>query len=399
MSTRLKPRATRNRTACSVCGGTGLDKVMDLPNLPLTGLFSEEAPIGKAPVYDQSLLVCRACGHGQLAERLSPADVYDRTYSFRTSHSATARAGTDFFLRFLDKVTGQRRFRCILDLGCNDLYLLGRLEGRATHRVGIDPIWAGREGDVPDKSLRIFGSTVENVDLGTLPEKPDLIVSRHTLEHIEDPVKVLEQLLSSAADDALLVFEVPGFDVLVRRLRFDHVFHQHLQYFNLSSFQSLIGRVGAGYREYDENYHDWGALVVAFTKAPSGSEKPVQRPFDAARIRRHYGMFQQQLKTTADLLGGFSGDTYGYGAAQMLPVLAYHLGTDLSFLKAVLDDDTEKQGLYYQNLPLKIESPSIVKHWEDVNVLLTAVDNSKPILTRVLQERRPKHLVHPFHIV
>jgi len=32
-------------------------------------------------------------------------------------------------------------------------------------------------------------------------------------------------------------------------------------------------------------------------------------------------------------------DVLGYGAAQMLPVLDYHLGGDLRRLAAVLDDD------------------------------------------------------------
>ena len=29
---------------------------------------------------------------------------------------------------------------------------------------------------------------------------------------------------------------------------------------------------------------------------------------------------------------------YGFGAAQMLPVLAHHMGSDLSFLEAILDE-------------------------------------------------------------
>lgn len=398
----ISPEAivVRTATRCAVCAGGDLAVALDLPALPLTGIYCREAPAQPIPSPDQRLLLCAACGHGQLAWQVAPRVLYGESYSFRTSVSSTARQGTSFFLSALEEMASGQRFRCALDLGCNDLYLLEQLAGRAERRVGIDPLWAGREDQGDDPSIAVVGAAVEDVDLATaLPAPPDLVVCRHTVEHIAEPRAVLRQLLDAAADDALFLFEVPGFEALVRRLRFDQVFHQHLQYFSLASFRRLLAEVGAAYAGHWENYHDWGALLVAFRKRggpPDGAEQP---PFDLAAVRARYAIFRRQLATANDVLRALDGRlVYGYGAAQMLPVLAYHLGNDLAALAAVLDDDPAKDGLRWANLPVAIRHAGGVADLESASVLLTAVDNAKPILTKLLA-RRPRHIVYPLHVI
>jgi hypothetical protein len=82
----------------------------------------------------------------------------------------------------------------------------------------------------------------------------------------------------------------------------------------------------------------------------------------------------------------------------MLPVLSYHMKNDLSCLQAVLDDDERKQGMYYINLPVAIKSPSVVKDFKDVVLFLTAIDNSR-ILVPKLISLVPKRIILPLNIV
>src|SRR5438067_242512 len=242
MFTNTKPTVI-DIEACSVCGGRDLQSLMELPGLPLTDLPWQEEPIAELPAgIDQRMLVCRDCGHGQLAHQVDPAFLYGGSnYTYRTDSSAMSAQAVSFFLSLLEELAPGRHFRCALEVGCNDLHLLKRLEGSAHERVGIDPIWRGREHEREDDTIGVIGGTVEEVDLKSeLPERPDLIIARHTIEHMARPAAVVEQLVEAAAPDALFLFEQPRLESLVRRLRFDQVFHQHYQYFSLSSIRRLF---------------------------------------------------------------------------------------------------------------------------------------------------------------
>ncbi len=105
------------------------------------------------------------------------------------------------------------------------------------------------------------------------------------------------------------------------------------------------------------------------------------------------------MQTATQILQPLSSSSlYGYGAAQMLPILAYHMGTDFSNLIAVLDDDSSKSGFYYQNLPLAIQAINVVEKWEEASIFITAVDNGSKILPKLLT-LRPKKIVMPFRMI
>ncbi|WP_323505571.1 class I SAM-dependent methyltransferase [Herbaspirillum sp. RTI4] len=347
---------------------------------------------------DQQLLFCPACGHGQLETLIAPNVLYGSNYCFRTSTSTSARKGTEFFLSVINEVAPERQFRCVLDLGCNDLFLLDLLKDRADFRVGIDPVWENRESDREDQSIQIFGMNFEDVDLQQLPAKPDLIVCRHTLEHIIDPCRVVKALMDIAADDAVFIFEVPGFDGLIQRFRFDQIFHQHAQYFTLASFLKLLEKTGGRHLLHRYNFHDWCGMAVAFVKGPADICKDVKH-WTQTEIISRYTNFQKQMSITRELLDFHTGlPLYGYGAAQTLPILGYHMNTDFGQLIAVIDDDDEKDGIGYWNLPVKVVPARKVGDLHDAAVLITAIDNVQPIMKKLLTNR-PRHILVPLNII
>jgi len=383
---------------CVICGGA-TEKVWGLANLPLTDTFTKEKLDVPFDGFDQAFRFCNDCRHGQLESVVSPKILYGGNYCFRTSASPTARKGTEFFFSVLNRVAPDRTFNCAIDLGCNDLFLLDQLAGRARHRVGVDPIWKGKEHERDGDDVQVIGAGLEEANLDRLPEKPDLIVCRHTLEHLAHPVDVIQRLLDVAAEDALFIFEVPGLEALVNRHRFDQVFHQHLQYFSQQSFLRMLTKVDASALHLSLNYHDWGAFAVAFVRA-DGREpvSPLSEAPDIERVQSSLEIFRAMMDTTRRSLDSLEGPVFGYGAAQMLPVLAYHLKSDMSFLDAVIDDDPEKEGAHYWNLPVRIVPLGQVSGLADASVLITAVDGAQPILERLFRHR-PKHIIYPFHTI
>ncbi len=400
MLTQTAYRIIQTRQQCAVCESSNLETAIDLPDLPLTGRFSKQPMVVKPQGIGQKLLFCANCGHAQAAFQVDPSALYDETYSFRTSQSTTAKNGTAFFLNTLNALVGEKRFQCVLDVGCNDLYLLNQLKDRVEICVGVDPIWRGQEAGVSKTNFTVIGKSIEEMDFRKdLKVRPDLIVCRHTLEHIYNPSAVLENLFNIAADGAVFLFEVPGFDGLLERLRFDQIFHQHLQYFSLYSFLRMIEKSGGCYLGHRENYHDWSALCIGFKKEKTSGVTKTVKKHTLTEIKKRYGLFQNQIRTAGETLDALkTEEVYGYGAAGMLPILSYHLNNDLSDLVCVLDDDSAKEGWSYWNLPLSIQKPDKNFDWEHKNIFLTAVDNAGSILKRLLLNR-PRRIIYPFNII
>ena len=200
--------------SCNVCGRGSLEIIFETPLLPLTGIYIRDGSNVSLPNFDQAFMYCMDCGHGQLRNIISPAVLYDDTYTHRTSSSPIATRGNDFFYQQLQKIVKDRRFKSLLEIGCNDLYLINRAQGLAERLTGIDPIWIGQDHEL-NPTTRVLGRFVEDIKMGEdITEKPDLILSAHTFEHIQDIYGQLASLVEIAADGCLFVIEVPGFCLL-----------------------------------------------------------------------------------------------------------------------------------------------------------------------------------------
>jgi len=383
--------------SCGICGCENLDEVLNLPGFPLTGIYMPMEDKGDYPDVDQGLNLCPTCGHAQLRSTLDPDFVYGHEYTHRSSTSPIATGGNDFFFQFLSRISQGQVFERVVEIGCNDLYLLNKIAPLGKSLLGIDPIWRGREPE-PEGRIKIVGKFVEEVEFeAELGGKPDLIVSAHTFEHLPHPGLVLKRLVAEAAQGALFLIEVPGFDSLLNLCRFDQVFHQHIQYFSLASFCRLIEQVGCQYVSHTFNYSYWGGtMLVAFRKGAGGKESPAPntpRP-TASLVTRKFHLFKSQLENLMDILAAQTDPVYGFGAAQMLPALAYHMNTDLDFLRCIYDDNTERIGKKFPHLPVPIKKLASGALLDDGTVLITALDSTRPILKRV-QSLQPRFILRP----
>ena len=396
------PIARRVKVTCSACSSSHVEFAIELKKLPLTGVFLDRPNPGLVHEYDQGLCVCADCGHAQLRNCLAPEAVYDQTYFHRSSSSRLARNGNDAFARFVRSVVGTRSFQCLLEIGANDLYLIEQIRDLAVAAVGLDPIW---KQEVPPQraNVQVLGKFVEELSHHDLPAAPDLVISVQTFEHVDEPVEQLARIVDLSADDAIIFLEVPDFGSLLRNLRFDQVFHQHIQYFSLSSLLRLIELLGCSYLAHSVNYRYWGgALGVAFRKraraevGPTTNAVPHTNAPTSSEVKNRFIEFRRHVSEIMHQISQLpTREIYGFGGAQMVPTLAYHMKSDLSFLRAILDDDPHRNRLRYPGLAVEIRNPTPRERLDESAVLITAVDSARPIMRRVL-ELNPQHIIVPF---
>lgn len=382
-------------TTCGACGGTRLDEVFALPNFPITGIFVSQPVPCPVQGFDQSLLLCADCGHAQLSRLLPPAKLYGEGYAHRSSASHLSGSASDWFVSAIERLGQGRTFEHVLEVGCNDLVLMNKMATRVRRATGIEPIWRDRTPDVP-ANVTILGKFLEEVDVATeLGGRPDLIISTHNLEHIIDPLTQYRRLMEVVSDDALFVIEVPDADTMVDNLRFDQVFHQHVHYFGLNSFCRFIESVGGEYVDHARNERNWGgSLTVAFRRRRKGTGEGRGRRLERAQMAERYALFRRQKADLKAQLMGIRGPIWGYGGGQMVPSLAYHMDSDLSFLSGIVDDNPSRNGLFYPHLAPRIVAGPERPDLKEAVVFITAVDGARAI-GRKLQDEGVRTLVFP----
>lgn len=394
--------ATIEQKNCAMCGSGRLDVVLDLPDLPLTGLVRREE-FGTPSEFDQALVTCYDCNHFQLLYIVPPEALYGENYVYRTSANKQSASATASYLEFVEQVVADRDLGCVLELGCNDGSTLARFADRSEHLVGIDPIWRLESAPQTMSNMTAIPKFMEDVDfIEEVPAPPDLILSSHNLEHIQAPEQQMQRVVDAAADEALFVIEVPALEPMFDHRRYDKVFHEHLHYFGLNALRAMIDRLGCELVQHSVSRTWGGSHQIAFRKTRSRSRVELfHTPGpDRSQILRGYKWFRGELGAFTEMVRSIPGPIWGYGAGQQLPVLAYHLQTNFEFLEGLLDDDPSRTGLGYRTIDLQIAKPRDLPPGtiSQSAILVTALDSVRPILQR-LNEFEPRHVLLPSDVV
>ncbi len=390
------------RINCVVCDKKVDSPLIELPDFPITEIYTNKLPNEKLGFVDQSFHFCRNCGHGQLNNVINLELQYGGldNYHFRTSESATAREHTDFFLKYFNQFVKDSYFKTIVEIGCNDLYLLKSLKSKADKLIGIDPILKAREKEFSEDNIVAIGDFFGKV---SLTDPIDVVICKDTLEHVSDPKQMIKKVVDMSSDKTLFFFQFPLLDALLMGGRFDQIYHQHLNYFSLKSITFMLNELNCQLVDYTINFNHFGSIIVVFKKNKSTKKQIVEpKNITSSTILECYSMFEKNMDATRDRLSSLKGELlYGYGAALMLPVLSYHLNNDFSDLECIIDDDKGKNGLYYINLPVPIKLGEQISDLSDATILITAISsmsNVRKILSRLFV-LKPKQIILPLNTI
>ena len=114
--------------------------------------------------------------------------------------------------------------------------------------------------------------------------------------------------------------------------------------------------------------------------APNEITEP---PLEFSKIRSQFTEFLANMSELREALDASPSPVYGYGAAQIAPMLAYYLHTDFRELEAFLDEDERKIGLKFANLVPEIRSVTSAGELSDKVLLLTALDYAHVLIPKL----------------
>ena len=256
---------------CRICGNTRLERVLDLGEQMLTGVFPHKkgAKITTGPLR---LVKCmggdEACGLLQLEHSYDLDELYGENYGYRSGLNASMAIHLHSKVKNILEQVKLCEGDLVIDIGSNDSTTLQAYPSTGLKLVGIDPTGVKFHTYYPPhiKLISDFFSSAL-VKEHFLQQKAKVITSFAMFYDLEDPVAFMREIHEVLADDGVWVFEQSYMPTMLEMNAYDTVCHEHLEFYALRQIKWMTDRVGFKIVDVTLNEVNGGSFSVMVAKS------------------------------------------------------------------------------------------------------------------------------------
>lgn len=370
------------RSVCGGCGsGAALTTVLDLGRSPLADEFraDQDEAVGLER-YPLELLHCGDCSLLQLGEVVDDHILWGGDYGFYSSASSVVVDHSARYAEWLMERFPRVARQLTVEIASNDGVLLGPLQAAGANVLGIDPA----AGPVRNARVRGIDTWQEGFSRAVAHRivsaygQAGLIVANNVIAHVADLNDFAAGLGVLLHNDGVAVLEFQYVLDLLLGNQFDHVYHEHRQFFSLTSLTRALAPHGLHPIDVEQNDMQGGSLRVTLAK--------LGHPSHAVRHMRHaearlddpgaFGGLQLRANRAADrlrqILWGAQRDglkVAGYGASAKSTTLLNFCGIGPGLVPYFLDTTPTKIGRFTPGTGIPIVSPSMDSRQPDIHLL------------------------------
>lgn len=278
---------------CPICCSSETSSVINRKNVPVHQnlIYSDKISSIKAKKGDLSLLVCNVCGFIFNStfdiSKLNYGNNYDNTQELSPSFA--------LYMNELSKnlLINENVKNCtIIEIGCGKGSFLKKLIDNEYGNIGIgyDPSYVGNS-EILNGRIKFFK---EFYDEYSPQFQADVIVCRHVIEHIPEPIKMLKQIRKLLKPSTKIFFETPSVNwILENKIIYDF-FYEHCSYFSPSSLKTAFEISGFEVRNIDlvfEGQYMWLKAI------PSNNIKISKNPNTTIQLAKEFSLAENFLIT------------------------------------------------------------------------------------------------------
>jgi len=328
---------------------------------PVPGDLVKQIP--SLPIY---IALCKHCNH---VIQVNPPDdnllenIYTSLYS---SYHSTSKTGIGEkqgkqFMEFLLKNAGgfKNSPGRALEIGCSDGYFLSLLDEQGWEIYGCDP------SPLIDDLEKTYGSDrIKRTfySRNCFPEEYfELVVFRHLLEHLPDPVTFLCEVAGNLRPAGLVAVEVPDVSRTLQEGVAGDFCHEHLSYFTAQSLS--IALQIAGFKNI--TVEQQGPFLYGLAQKLKNNIEIQVKLFARAmqRVRDELAVFQQEweAKECSVFIYGAGGHTTGLFSRVMK-----------ERVRGLIDGDPGKWGKYLPGFDKEVFPPEKLEEVKPGDVVIVS---------------------------
>jgi SAM-dependent methyltransferase len=347
---------------CPICEGSAVRTLLLRKSVPVHQnlLMKDRASAINIRRGDLDLTVCENCEFVFNRAFDESQLEYGESYENAQYYSPSFNAHLDALVEHLIAERNVRGCR-VVEVGCGQGTFLRKLVEADAGNVGhgFDPSYHGPLSDLAGRLN--FHRTF--YDENSSHVTADVVVSRHVIEHVADPVSLLRNIRKALVNSpsARIFCETPCVEWIVRNKVVWDFFYEHCSYFNDNSLATAFRLAGfevVEVRHVFEGQYLWlEANVSGQVSAPKDS--PGSEAF--LRLAQEFAVTEKaMLRHWRDGIRKLAANEkialWGAGAKGV--TLANLLEPDSQFIDCVVDINPQKQGYYLPGTGHPIVAPA-----------------------------------------
>jgi|GEM_PF-5971474 len=356
---------------CEICGSSAVE-FFQHPNTPLQNYnLKNRSGNGSENI---TLLYCESCQFAFTKEILFDKYIFNQHYNFRTSSTITLRESLNQLAERIATSMNRQPYQ-ILDIGCNDGYLLSLFKSEL--KVGIEPVQRtqGRQSDI------YYITDFAPEALKEIQDKKfDLVCMTNVLGHLDNASSTMEAAYNLLEDDGVISIEVLDLDVMIEDLEFDKFTPEHRRYFNSYSLQKYLEMFNLEALHMEKIPIHGGSLRCIARKYSGSHERKSISSHRNPKFKSEIESFKNRtdthllnLKKTIMKYRSEGKKVVGVGASNRGFLTLHALGLDESVIEAVTDRPNSNHiGGFVPGTDIPIKTDDLLFHTSEVVALILA---------------------------
>lgn len=381
---------------CRICNSIKLIEILNLgKQAPANSLYksTDERP----PDVPLRLMFCDNCTTVQLGEDVDPNYLFSN-YLWVTGTSKIAeKYSYEFAKKALDKLDNfKNNVPYVVEIASNDGTFLRRFIEKGCNALGIDPA----ENIAKDASNNSVPTIPKffNLDLAKkLTEKDgqaDIVFARNVIPHVKDIHSVIEGVSTFLKEDGVGIIEFHNVELVLDKLHYDYIYHEHLFYFSLKTINGLLQMHDLYIYDLMYSPISGGSWVVYFSK----NQKPKSQKLLEVEQKElnnqlnklsRWKEFSDSVFAHADrikeIVFNNSRKIPAYGSSARSSTLLNFCGINSDHISVVIDKNPLKEGLYTagSNIPIVSFQNGLDKIEKSNQILLLAWNFKDEIISEL----------------
>ncbi len=352
-------------SACLNCGGNQVRVFHSIREVPshsclLMDTAEQARTFPRAPI---DLGFCPDCG-------FIANTIYDESLQAYSTDYEETQHFSGHFTSFAKKLAQQWiglfgiRNQHVLEIGCGKGEFLQLMCEQGDNRgTGIDPAC------IPDRlsaeARRRITFIREYYGPHHAELKADVILCRHTLEHIPQTLTFLSKVRGTLNEDTLLLFELPDMKRVLRECAFWDIYYEHCSYFTAGSLAKVFRKCELDVVQLERAYDEQYLILAARPSRGVPNLLPLEDELQetVAEVEAFESRIASEQNRWRDRVTDLAqqGSVIAWGAGSKCVAFATTLGIE-DELDYVIDINPHKQGKYLPGTAHAVFGPEHVRN-------------------------------------